>query len=602
MLHYRSYLINLWLIIMPWYRIGDFYKSHHFPFGATHSAITNSVVFQNTTSAHLLKLGIQRDGAKKLKIQIIPAPYNKNEVQTQCLNEFSDEELLEPRNLGKPTTPDTAYLNYNRSVTIKFTPTTCQKLLAMLSRNWGDANTHDIRTELKQISNYTQACQYKHVVPASIAYASSYVNPALQRSTALVDFIMESSGNSKQLQKLLLSGEDPNQRNDHGETALYRAAITQDSKSVHLLLCYGGNPFDRENGTFQSAFEVSFEWGDSKSLDLYNYAKPEKLAAPCSKSLMKIKSIALVLDGNIPLTRIDFTNETYVFTTLKKPKQITSIEFKQLFQKFQKAFQLDEKSFGEDINSENNIIEMIYNEKRELIGFNIFELITPSKNKDYLIVHCLYTYIETEYRGNGLMDFLVYRLVAAIKHGVDNKKIGFLGGAITPNGYRLVHEFAHYPKYQPDHMHQLLDDILRKVYKSDDLKLFRNGITCFTEEKVSVKVNRKEKLDIHERFFYEYLLGIDINSTQENNRAAPILFLIENKSFYRMNEGFLKFGINFQEHTLELAKRLKHFFPNLGVAASLLKLSLFDCEQLFWNDQCVPTGTSNNAKMIRAKL
>lgn len=431
----------------------------------------------------------------------------------------------------------------------------------------------ELRMELINICYVTMEKNwesFKHCIPTFRPKLIRFTDADDEQDKKIIDLLYFNPAPNKALENLLLKGYNANEFNLRGATPTSLAVVNyQSTKILETLLIYGADPLSRCDNGFGggwSAFELAKIYNMQDKLDIIISAT-SKIEFPVDKQLKVIHTNFLFNEKQFN-SAFHFSNNKTIYTTFKsanylrkKEREVILDQFSHIFEVPNDVEQLEIKKIFEEDFSPDKFIELIYdNDKKEPIGFLLYEILHLKKNKEHLILHCVYSYILPEYRGYGLMTLLSSRPAFSLQTLHDNKKIGIFFSSIHYNSYRTVKDFLHAPKYQADYMDELIDEILQTIFHGEKPYYFHDGITFFLLDQLKVKGPAlvKPSKDIHQNFFYKRILAIEnLNEEIVPTRAAPVLYFASKENFQKMCGLAKNLGTDFVKHTHEFAKFLR---------------------------------------------
>ncbi len=587
-----------------WYREFDFYdyRTDNYP---PHDPVTNSVYFRNEIPGSMvMQLTVTRYKKGNTIVRAAFSPFCGEELASACRKFFLENEFdFSTRKFDSERgVIDIAFTIHSISAINRLI-----ELFKYLNELYNRIDfPADVVNEFQQIAAYLIADvhdqQFRHIIPKKI-YVSNCPNPARAQSEKLFDLIAYNLKNGFSLRDLiylLIQGEDTNQhgcsKGGFGTTPLYEAVSRHDSvPAVKLLLMYGADPFYRDNGEFYiSPVELAKSLRRYDLVDLFmsRYMRVEK-SLPDTKPNLKVRNtrIAAIRYKSIA-TEFEFTNARSIHTKLMHTQDLSGEQHSELISMFAKKFQAADNRkiteiFQEAVGKFNNIVELIYSEN-QLIGFNLFELI---KQEEELYLHCIYSFVEQEYRGYRIMSLLAFRLAFALQMLNPEQAVGIIFSAIHYNSYRMIKDLLHFPKFQPDHVNGKIFNLIIKIFKESS-SFHHDLLMCYLDEDTMVKeAASNHTADLGEEFFYQHLLNMQDAKTSA--RGAPVLFYVGDDSFRKLQFAMAASGINFADHLGHLANALGIYQgATPGAAPGIISFS--QSSHLFWFNKKLPAYLTVN--------
>jgi len=378
----------------------------------------------------------------------------------------------------------------------------------------------------------------------------------------------------------LLSGVDPDLQDSSGFSALTYAMLAQPSVwQMELLLCYEANPFERPSvnggcGKYSlSPYELAFAFGMQGRaniiVDEFCWLTRRTLELRRSNTSLKVSESSSVWMDNSIISYFHFNDQSSINTRMipvsrlnteaeKETRFVIAALFKENFQALNdtsgdKLTKIFDKDFSGD-----KYIDIIYHAGK-IIGFNLLEIIHPPQNKNIIFVHSVYGVIKPEYRGNGLMTFLSFRLAYIIQLMMPEKRIGVVVSCIHFNGYRLV-DFEHFPKYQSDAIKLLVKQLLDAIYGSN-YQYYHHLITSYVVEDIRVRTSEKSDHvpSLNERFYTNEILGFTNLQKNGESRSTPVSYLVGEDNYLHIRKVAHELNIDFESHIAEYARLFNLF-------------------------------------------
>lgn len=437
----------------------------------------------------------------------------------------------------------------------------------------------------------------------------------------LVDMLAYKTSPYSICKKYLMEGDNPNEQQNYGDhdtsghTPLAYAIIRHKSDDLlELLLWYGANPFKRaESLVFgrSSPLELAKIFGLHSKINTiiaaFSKASRPLTTASSHPAPLKVIRSQLEYEKQCIITTLDFSNHKTLQTVIKPLDKLSAEERAGVFAHFKIGFEITtekqactiETVFDDDFSGKKTI-ELIY-DGEHLIGFNLFEVITPEKSKDNVFLHCAYAYLSPDYRGYGLMTYLAFRPAYSLQLLLEDKKVGVFFCSIHYNSYRLV-DFQHFPKYQPDYMPELANEVLDDVLQAD-YAYYHDLITYYIFDRVRVKGpnHATSYASLNERLFRKEILGMsNQDHEQTHTKAAPILFYIGDENTNKMRITARYLGIDFDSHAIKLAEYMQLLLKNITkeklkthpINPAILSRSSLS---LFWNKESPAASVTHDS-------
>jgi hypothetical protein len=467
--------------------------------------------------------------------------------------------------------------------------------------------TKSLLSEIEEISEFLFKKQedkiYHHNIPV-FEDGIRFSNPNRAGSTELINLVSRYDDcytfpldERKKLKKLLVQGEDVNQHVD-GTTPMYHAVIGPDTDEVFfLLLCYGADPFVRNNlemGWFGSAWDIILMRKLSKKADMVisMFTNPKK--SPSAPKQLQSK----VSFHNNRLSTIFCYQEDrpLVTTVISSIKHLKAEELSEVYTLFKKGFSTPLSIFKKDFSGEDKLIECIFS-SNQLIGFILYQKI---KENDCIVFASLYGYITPEQRKSGLILLLSTRLAFALQLLNREANIAIFFSALNYQSYRLIQDLPHFPKYDPGQDQQSkplsIKNILKKIY--GNYELYQEEMTCYIIDDVETdseqKVSQKPNQSLLEIFFQQYILGY--HPKQDTNalpkRGAPIFYFVTLENFLLLSKTLhTSLGLFFFQHLIDVASHMHPLVSDLcqnqEIEQGNKMVTMSKNDHLFWNRERV---------------
>jgi hypothetical protein len=481
--------------------------------------------------------------------------------------------------------------------------------------------SHDITSEITHIYHAVRENNWisNHTIPESVNL--SLVNQNKNGRTPLITLLLQNadfyhSSNPfiikmkklflRKIKELLLKGHNPNELGESGDSPLRVAITFYDSKEIiELFLWYGANPFTRYRddryGTYCSAIETAKAYNKPNFLAAIDSALT-KIEKPLQKAQeLKVTNINMHCHNETIMTQFQFSNEKIIATHFSQLDKLTQEQRAAVFSHFKSIFEVPNNSdpniissiFDDDFSG-SKLIELIYDNKK-IVGFNLYELIFPEKRKDSIFLHCIYSFIDSAYRGYGLMMLLIFKPAYSLQLLQRDKHIGIFYSSVHYNSYRLAN-FLHYPKHQPEYMNDLVKEILDTIFENNYTS-YHDLITYYIVDELRVKspAINPANVDLNQKYYHKEILGLGEDFHDKiHTRAAPVLFYVGDENYFKMQQASNRLNINFTALTVKFAEYLLTHFVNLLDArlqfnpiniSGLKKSSRF----LFWDDKILPS-------------
>lgn len=566
---------------MSWFRVNDFYQISSNRYNV--NGLLHEVEYENSAYFCLIKKITVKYydsyNTKQIVIELHFSKFHLNELEYAVNKFFVPYEHYDKEYdyyTGFPALGYVPHLPFTIDYSNKFSKLI--NFFKFIEKEYrSEESTSEIITELKLIFAFIfepsklQGKQPNHTI-SEYELSNKHINPILTESNTLINLCSKKKFSLIKLKTLLTQGEDPDQVNENGSerTPLSWAIHYNNIYLVKLLISYGANPFKRFGWLYVSAIELA---KDRNKVTILNIIFTE-FNGPKKSLNLQIMQSAIYNGNKQVITRLNFSNNASIYTFIKDLSKLNEFEIASMFGLFKQFFKSangDSKKteaifYSECIPDKDKFSELIYNEKQELIGFRLFELLKLESKKNHLFWHCIYAVIKPEYRSYGIMSLLSFRPAFSLQLLAPDYTIGMYLSAIEKFSYRAIKDYLHGPKYQSKYILGLLGDILHEIYE-DKIKLFQNGTMTFyaTEpDPVLVKFNDKISNNIHDDFYYQDLLGYTESKINENDpRFSPILFLVDEDSFVRLAQSSAKIGISFSEHVKQFARSFKSLLPEV---------------------------------------
>lgn len=438
-----------------------------------------------------------------------------------------------------------------------------------------------------------------HTIPeGKIVY--SHVNPTRAHSKKLVELFKKvkflQPGEREQFLEifgkkfenhfnyLLAQGEDVNQTDDVIEETLIYHIIHLYNRNNNLILdnmlesiiCYGIDLFRPvSTGFYKSAIEHAYEfatrWSISRPFQIITSALTtiEKPVTQPETPAPRLKVSKTEMSGNEDYIQTTFTltNGVEIHTVVKDLGSHNAFELDAVYDIFKQDFALNnaggnvKDEFNFNFHGKNKFLELIYANK-SLIGYVLYELIPLGKN---VILHCVISSLQPEYRGNMLMKLLIFRFAYCLQILLDNHHVLVFLSALHYNSYRLIKNHLHFPKYQPQYIEEIVKEILKIIFHGD-FQYVHNADDvqkCYIIESLRVVESKTatERADIMRDFYLNHILGLNKSPQAAGSRSVPVLYYV---SYFDYTELLLLcrllLNIDFKQHTIDLANASRQFF------------------------------------------
>jgi len=422
--------------------------------------------------------------------------------------------------------------------------------------------------------------------------------------------------------RLLLKGHDPNLPISRFSDAftpirllLYRHAQSLDL--LKLLLWYGLNPFKRPktrgmNELSLSGVELAKGLKNYKALELIisSLSTPQHYYQPSVQAV--IRKCTITKQGRAIITNFFFVDNNIVTTVFKRFEDLRKEEIDALFKSFEANFNASHdrekiKAIFADEFTPGCYIDIIH-VNGKVVGFSLYELLKLVIFDKHLILHCIYSGIDKNYRGLGLMLPLIFRPGYALRLLIKDKLIGVFFSAVDYNSYRLL-RFLHYPKHQPAYMNELIKEILSIIYKGKDNHQHDLLMSYITENIRANQVSTtRRKPDLNEHFYHTGILGKSGEAAQadnEMNRSAPALFMVGADNHQYVFDAADALGFNLDQHVSVFAEKLSDLLPlELSPSRTVLSIRRLSVPAglLFWQPQLAFPELAKDSMQPKGRL
>ena len=488
------------------------------------------------------------------------------------------------------------------SVSVKLKTTGDLDKIKMIFTDCAPEFTKDLETELQQILKYIPEVPTtfsRHVIPDFIQ-AEPHVNPDREHSKELVKMLWMDA-NLDNCTKLLANGANPNETLD-GVSPLLATLNNPDIRYTDLLLAFGADPTKRGyqqglGSVYQSPLEIIQQRNDIKRWNLIaSKILPERPLASSERPKLRVVKNKLVADKKQQITTtFNFSDDKTLTTVLKKNIALTEKDKENLFNLFCQFFEVtpeakDEinmrKIFENDFLDKEKFSEFIF-DNNKLIGFNLFELIKLKKHLNHFVVHLACSGIDPQYSGYGIASLLAFRFAFGILLSSSKFIVGVYFSALHYNSYRAIKDLLHFPKYQSDHIHPLIDELLKALpcygESVEDMlrqkKCFIDNLTFYFKEQFKVKGGVKLSGDPNQLFFYRNLQGFE-NGIPTSARSTPVFLYAGDELFLQLRQQAGILGIDFGEHITNFARLLNVFDFNFLEEINFKRL--LRSNMIFW--------------------
>ena len=156
------------------------------------------------------------------------------------------------------------------------------------------------------------------------------------------------------------------------------------------------------------------------------------------------------------------------------------------------------------------------------------------------------------------MAMLIFRIAFALQQIITDYRVGIYYASLTHDGWGMIKDILHFPKYQTNHVTEKVEEILRNNY-GPNVEITHDLITYYIKESVAVKRDFIKKFEdnLYIEFFYRELLNLpDNNYDNPEMRAAPVFFYVGDESQALLEKKAALMGVDFSHHTLTLASYL----------------------------------------------
>ncbi len=373
----------------------------------------------------------------------------------------------------------------------------------------------------------------------------------------------------------LFEGDNPDQLQTCGSyNALTYAVLRQSSvRAVELLLWYQSNPFLRTvtvrpnqvGGVLFSPLEYAIAFNQTEKANIIVHEFSKITHSIQNEKKENIESYHRYYQKGVE--SIFYNNHSLsIKTRLMDVNSLTKTEKMEVFDIFKENFSsIHSENIKNEFDEEfvgSKLIDLIVNHQNKIVGFNLFDMVSPKKHPTHLFVHCAYAAIEKSYRGLGLMNFLSFRLPYVIQTFFPNQCVGFFYSALHYNSYRLVSQFKHWPKYQDDQMNTLMLDLIdtimpEAIFVKENLKTYL--IDSMLVNQKPVKTN---EIMLNEKM-YKYELRADDEVKEESeSRSVPVAFLINEENTEFMKQLSHKKGFSFFKHISSYQNNMFQFMKD----------------------------------------
>jgi len=455
----------------------------------------------------------------------------------------------------------------------------------------------------------------QHIIPERTVTQYSHFNPYHQRSKRFTEVFNRKVVDIRLLKYLLITGEDPNECSERYMLPILYSMQHHDDTVLKLLLIYGGDPFFRRDFgidykdkfgdvKFVNAIEYGIQHGLLRKVDLI-YRHLSYIDKTLTPTPGERAAVTMSGNQNGVVTQFDFRFKT-IYTELKRLDQLTPQERAGLLQQYLRCFEVKDaeseakitKVFEADFSGPGKLAECIYMKSKSgkdtsprLIGLNLFELLLSKLESNLIYVHCVCSLVDPSVRSQGFMAMLIFRIAFALQQIISDYRVGIYYASLTHDGWGMIKEILHFPKYQTNHVTQKVEEILRNNY-GPNVEFTHDLMTCYIKESVAVKRDFIKKFEdnLYIEFFYRELLNLTDNKYDNPEmRAAPVFFYVADESQTLLEKKAALMGIDFSKHTLTLAGYL------LTMLVDMLKIT----EQ---NPQPAAVSRSLNALFYKNKV
>lgn len=462
--------------------------------------------------------------------------------------------------------------------------------------------------------------QHRHVISDKLSM-HSHTHPDRKNSKELIrilsTFSKLSVNDENEVRCLLAQGESPDQVESGGMPAVSLAILRHKSTALtSALMFYGARIFDRSPDSvfLESPFELALQQYTQRQtpayLDILNIMGATlttlERQITKSKSGTKVVNSKITSDANSIITTFSMSDGKTLDTILKHNSQLTRDNKQAILNSIEDVF---DKSNVESFLSDNYLVESIHDDLK-VVGFNIFEILTPDNAKDTdIVLHVVYSFIQAPYRGYGIMALLEFRLAYAMQVLSNQHDVAVFYTAIDPSGYKQAKDHLAMPRHQPPDMDDKMHKILSRVYHGS-YQYHHNGSMCYVLDDASAKAGgfTGSKTDFTHQYVFENMLGSKTKDKNGKTRGVPVLFYIGDENYIKQSQMAEQIGVNFTDHILKLSSAIRRILqpymgstfhqgaPNLGRVYKRADL-------LFWKCPRTLTETGSTASpSLSAKL
>lgn len=534
-----------------WHRSGDFYQALQY-----RGPLTNIVRFINTAehAVYIREITVSLRSDTGANIRLKASPFLYKDLENACKDLFGKDEI------------SSTWLPLD-VVSIPLNEANLKKIMSVLYQlNAQNDLSIILIFDLIQIVNalksplsasfYTK----KHYIKER-SVSNAHTNPARKQSLKLVKFLSHtdySDQHEKELKKLLVAGEDPNQQKGLGSTPLYEVVASSKfhRTSIFLLLCYGANPWKARHsfdGLCVIEFARAFKRKDEYEFIMNTYCQVERRNQ--NSKIVKLNHAQFRPKSNSIITHFEFSNSLFITSEFKSVQNLSSNEIKQLFNVYSRCYSSKENINDAFIKAfsfeQGKMIDILRNKEHQIIGA-VVSVVRKSKNDIHVFIND--SILHPDYQGCGLMPLIDYRLPFALKLIYPECNVSILFFAASYNAIRRIEKTLYFPKYQPDGMKERVKDIYAKVFQysvewhdADDGVFF----TITEKNQVTVNVSRKPLTTLLEEFYYQQL-------NSKNKGYVPVLILPEEDLLSTLHDILSPRDINFYGQYKQFAALLRN--------------------------------------------
>jgi hypothetical protein len=411
--------------------------------------------------------------------------------------------------------------------------------------------------------------------------------------------------------ELLTSGENPNQCDESGITALWWVIVYFDTSFLELLIKYFANPFEVPTERHMKGHQ-NLPWGfdpqpaieftkmqsrkDKYDLIVGMFTKPNRGI----NKLFQVSSFERQTLNGVIYTRLKSNTELVELELHETSTLMNNDKLKKIFELYEKFFKLSpickttlEEFFKYEINGPLKFFEII-NWNGKFAGAHLYEIIVL---KDSITLHisCLFT--EEYIRGRGITNPLVFTLPITLQDLFSQKNIDYVIQCIAVGSHKLVEGLVYFPMYRTHKMTEKAIEILPHIQRNPNLSsdpvTYTNTPTSFYSE-IEVELNEDSKTpkteNHHSRFFNRLRGNPD---AKDNNRGIEVIGQVNDQLVSRYKVDIQAMNIDSNAFVKDMSNHLREKLKDLKPEDnSNVEVAVPEYKKLYWQNVRVPSAVS----------